>query len=104
MRTVLLAPMTAVEDIVATLAFMTFVGPREGKYATPVWAQSGGDLRARFTPKNDGRPATRGPRRDRRLTTFPGVGTARRPAKDHALPKARSVSRRSPCTVRLSPR
>jgi hypothetical protein len=35
---VFLAPMTASEDIVVTLASTTVVDPREGKYATPVWA------------------------------------------------------------------
>ena len=80
-----LAPMAAVEDMVATLACTTFVDPREGKYATPVWAQSGGDLRARFTPKKAGRrPATRAARHAIRLTTFPGAGNARRPAKNQS--------------------
>jgi hypothetical protein len=53
--------MTAVEDKSATLAFATFVDANEDKYATPIWAQSGGDLRVRFTLKKPGRPATRRP-------------------------------------------
>ena len=76
--------MTAVEDMAATLGCTTFVDPREGKYATPVWAGSGGDLRARFTPKKARWPATRAARRAIRLTTFPGAGNARRSAKDQS--------------------
>jgi len=59
MWAVSLAPLAAVEDMMATLAWTSVVDPSEGKYATPVWAQSGGDLRPRFTPKEAWRAATR---------------------------------------------